>query len=144
MSRPKWVISLLLLVASAGCTTPGASGVTAPHSTPSVEASERAPIPDELVGDWESRKGTDPVILTLQESGAYRVKRGLARGMGAMAAVSVRQLDFFGGDPCPERGSYEWTIEGDTLTFTPLGEDECPGRAAVLDGLTYTRASDEQ
>ncbi len=144
MSRPKRGISLLLLVASAACSTPSAPSVTASHSTPSVEASERAPIPDELVGDWESQKGTDPVILTIQASGAYGVKRGVARGMGAMAAVNDRQLDFFGGDPCPERGSYEWTIEGDTLTFTPVGEDECPGRAAVLDGLTYTRATDAQ
>ncbi len=139
MSRPNGVMSLLLLVASAACSDPSAASVTASHSTPSVEASPRAPIPDELIGDWESRKGTDAVILTLQASGAYRVKRGVARGMGAMAAVGDRQLDFFGGDPCPERGSYEWTIEGETLTFTPVGEDECPGRVAVLDGLTYTR-----
>jgi hypothetical protein len=144
MSRATWVISLLLLVASAACGSPSAPSATTSHSTPSVEASARAPIPDELIGDWESRKGTDPVILTLQESGAYRVKRGLARAMGAMAAVGDRQLDFFGGDPCPERGSYEWAIEGDTLILTPVGEDECPGRAAVLDGLTYTRASDGQ
>jgi hypothetical protein len=142
MSRPASLIFLLLLVASAGCSNASTPSVAASHSTPSAEASERGPIPDELVGDWESRKGTDPVVLTLQESGAYRVKRGVAQGMGTMAAVSDRQLDFFGGDPCPERGSYEWTIEGDTLTFTPVGEDECPGRAAVLDGLTYTRVSD--
>ena len=95
---------MLLLVVGAACSTPSAPSVTASHSTPSAEASERAPIPNELVGDWDSQKGTDPVILTIQESGAYRVKRGLARGMGAMAAVGDRQLDFFGGDPCPERG----------------------------------------
>jgi hypothetical protein len=141
VSAVTWVICLLLLVLSAGCSAASTPSVE-PSPTPSAEASEAAPIPDELIGDWESRKGTDTVILTLQESGAYRVKRGVARGMGAMSAVNARQLDFFGGDPCPYRGSYEWTIEGETLTFTPLGEDECPGRAAVLDGLTYTRASD--
>jgi hypothetical protein len=143
VSRRKWVISLVLLVLGAGCSAASTPSVGS-SPTPSAEASEAVAIPDELIGDWESRKGTDPVVLTLMESGAYRVKRGLARGMGAMAAVNDRQLDFFGGDPCPERGSYEWTIEGDTLTFTAVGEDECPGRAAVLDGLTYTRAIDAQ
>jgi hypothetical protein len=115
----------------------------APSPTPSAEASEAVPIPDEFVGDWESRKGTDPVILTLGGNGYYPVKRGPAHGMGAMSVSNARQLDFFGGDPCPYRGSYEWTIEGETLTFTPVGEDECPGRAAVLDGLTYTCVSNE-
>jgi len=114
----------------------------APSPTPSAEASEAVPIPADLVGDWESQKGTDPVILTLRQNGSYSVKRGVARGMGAMRAANATQLDFYGGDPCPERGSYEWTIEGETLTFTPVGEDECPGRAAILKGLTYTRASD--
>ena len=108
--------------------------------TPSPEPSEAVPIPAELVGDWESQKGSDPVLLTLGANGYYSVKRGVARGMGAMTAANAGQLDFFGGDPCSDRGSYEWTLEGETLTFTPVGEDGCPGRAAVLKDLTYTRA----
>jgi hypothetical protein len=141
VSRLTRVIPLLLLVASAGCSAAN-SPSQGSSPTPSAEASDALPIPDELVGDWESRKGTDPVVLTLGGNGYYRVKRGPAHGMGAMSAANARQLDFFGGDPCPYRGSYEWTIEGETLTFTPLGEDACPGRAAVLDDLTYTRVSD--
>jgi len=141
VSRLTRLIPLLPLVASAGCSA-ASSPSRALSATPSAEASEALPIPDELVGDWQSQKGTDPVILTIGENGYYRVKRGPAHGMGAMSAANARQVDFFGGDPCPYRGSYEWTIEGETLTFTPVGEDECPGRAAVLDGLTYTRASE--
>jgi hypothetical protein len=48
-------------------------------------------------------------------------------------------LDFYGGDPCSGRGSYDWSTDGETLTFRLIGEDECPGRATVLDGYTYTR-----
>ena len=132
---------MLLLVLSTGCGAGSTPSVTS-SLTPSAEPSEAAAIPDELVGDWESQKGTDPVLLTLGANGYYRVKRGVARGMGAMRAANATQLDFFGGDPCSDRGSYEWTLDGETLTFTPVGEDGCPGRAAVLDGLTYTRASD--
>ena len=98
-------------------------------------------MPEELVGEWESQKGSDPVTLTLQESGSYVVMRGVATGRGAVSAsADGTQLDFFGGDPCSGRGSWEWSIEGATLDFTPVGEDECPGRTAVLDELIYTRA----
>jgi hypothetical protein len=141
VAQLKWVIPFLLQVLSAACTSSTPSVASSP--TPSAEASDAVPILDELIGDWESRKGTQTVLLTLRENGSYRVKRGLAQGMGTWRAASASQLDFLAGDPCPgRRGSYEWTIEGETLTFTPLGEDECSGRAAVLDGLTYTRASD--
>jgi hypothetical protein len=110
-------------------------------STPSEEASEGPAIPVELVGEWESQKGSDPVTLTLRESGSYIVMRGVATGRGAVSAsADGTQLDFFGGDPCSERGSYQWSVEGDTLDFIPVGEDGCPGRTAVLDELIYTRA----
>jgi hypothetical protein len=132
------VLLLMTVACSATSTQAVAPSQAIPTSSPSSEASGRAPIPEELLGEWESHKGTDPVLLTFQENGQYRVRRGYARGFGNMAAEGPR-LDFFGGDPCPDRGSYEWTVEGDTLTFTQVGEDACPGRAAVFVGLVYTR-----
>lgn len=85
-------------------------------------------------------KGTDPVVLTLLEMGSYRVQRGAAHGFGSVAlSADGMHLNFYGGDPCQERGSWQWSVEGDTLNFTSVGEDGCPGRTAVLDELTYTR-----
>jgi hypothetical protein len=135
---------LLLLVAIGACNaaTPysAAPSATSLTSTPSADKSDAAALPMELIGEWESQKGTDPVVLTLRESGSYHVRRGVAQGFGAVSAsAGGAQLDFFGGDPCQERGSYEWSVQGDTLTFTPIGEDGCPGRTAVLDNLTYSR-----
>jgi hypothetical protein len=136
-------VAAVLLVLAAGCSAGTTQGVATPQTIstglPSAEASEQAPIPEELLGDWESQKGTDPVVLTFLESGQYRVRRGYARGFGSMAADGKR-LEFFGGDPCLDRGSYEWSIQEGTLTFIPVGRDQCPGRAAVLDGLVYTRS----
>ena len=145
MHRFQRVAPVLLLLASGACgavSTPSvAPSQATPTSSPSAAASEGVAIPAELVGEWESQKGTDPVTLTLQESGSYVVMRGVATGRGAVtASADGTQLDFFGGDPCSGRGSWEWSIEGDTLDFTPVGEDECPGRTAVLDELIYTRA----
>jgi hypothetical protein len=111
VAQLKWVIPFLLQVLSAACTSSTPSVASSP--TPSAEASDAVPILDELIGDWESRKGTQTVLLTLRENGSYRVKRGLAQGMGTWRAASASQLDFLAGDPCPgRRGSYEWTIEG--------------------------------
>jgi len=137
----RWVIPMLLLAAacSSASTQSVAPSLSSPASTPSATASETAAIPDELVGDWESRKGSDSVLLTIRDNGTYLVLRVPAMGIGHMTAVDGTQLDFFGGDPCADRGSYEWSIEGETLTFIPVGEDECPGRAAVLDELPYAR-----
>jgi hypothetical protein len=135
-------VLLLLAVGACNTATPhsAAPSPTSQARSPSAESSDEAAIPNELLGEWESQKGTDPVVLTLRESGSYHVRRGVAQGFGAVSAsAGGAQLDFFGGDPCQERGSYEWSIQGDTLTFTPVGDEGCPGRAAVLDGLTYTR-----
>jgi hypothetical protein len=145
MRRLDRLTLVLLLLVTGACTTLSTQS-TAPSRTPadrspSAEASEGAAIPEELVGEWASQKGSDPVTLTLGESGSYVVTRGVATGRGAVTALADgSRLDFFGGDPCSGRGSYEWSIEGDALDFTPVGEDECPGRTAVLDELIYTRA----
>jgi hypothetical protein len=145
MQRLHRVLPLILLFAGAACSSTGTQSVApseaATTSTPSVEPSEGPALPQEVIGKWDSQKGSDPVTLTLQENGSYIVTRGVATGRGAVSASNDgAQLDFFGGDPCLGRGSWEWSIEGDTLDFTPIGEDECPGRTAVLDELIYTRA----
>lgn len=132
------------LLATALCVSACAAEASQSPTVPSgsaAEASEGPAIPEELLGEWESMKGTDPVTLTLQAAGSYRVTRGVANARGAVSAsADGTQLDFFGGDPCSERGTWEWSIEGDTLDFTPVGEDGCPGRTAILDELIYTRA----
>jgi hypothetical protein len=134
-------VLLLLAGACSASTQSGAPSLTPASNSTSAEASEGPAIPAELVGEWDSQKGTDPVTLTLREGGSYIVMRGVATGRGAVSAsADGTQLDFFGGDPCSGRGSWEWSVEGDTLDFTPVGEDECPGRTAVLDELIYTRA----
>ena len=145
MYRLQRVAPVLLLLASGACSAVSTQGLVPSQkpaaSSPSAEASEGAAIPAELLGEWDSQKGTDAVTLTLSESGSYVVRRGVATGRGAVSAsADGTQLEFFGGDPCSVRGSYEWSIEGDTLDFTPVGEDGCPGRTAVLDELIYTRA----
>jgi hypothetical protein len=143
MRRLPVVVPALILVASA-CSTAGPQSApavqTSPTSTSSAEASETAAVPDELVGEWEGQKGSDPVLLILQRDGSYFVRVIVPPHRGAFSAsADGTLLEFFGGYPCMDRGSYEWAVEGDTLTFTVVGEDQCPGRQSILDPLTFTR-----
>jgi hypothetical protein len=98
------------------------------------------PIPAELVGEWTTEIDGETWILTLQATGTYlvQIQRGAVSHDGAIS-VDGTTLNFFGGDPCSNRGSYDVSTEGETLTFRSIGDDRCPGRATVLDGHTYTR-----
>jgi hypothetical protein len=118
--------------------TPEPVGFPAPTASPSASAAP--PIPAELSGEWTTEIDVDTWKLTLQAGGSYLVQlqRGAVSHRGAIS-VDGNTLDFFGGDPCSDRGSYDWSTDGETLTFGLIGEDGCPGRATVLDGHTYTR-----
>lgn len=129
----------------AACTASNASTPTPeplgfPTPTASPSASAALPIPAELVGEWTTEIEGQTWIVTLQAAGAYLVQpqRGAGSHVGGIS-FDGNNLNFFGGDPCSNRGSYDWSTDGNTLTFRSIGGDECPGRATVLDGHTLTR-----
>ena len=54
--------------------------------------------------------------------------------------VDGNEIRFSDSDACPSGiGTYRWNVDGDSLTLTSIRPDECPNRAAVLDGFTFTR-----
>jgi hypothetical protein len=114
--------------------------VVLPSPTAISSASATIPIPAELVGEWITEIDGETWRVTLQATGAYLVQleESTVTHDGAISSDGST-LDFFGGDPCSNRGSYEWSMDGETLTFRSIGEDRCPGRATVLDGHVYTR-----
>jgi hypothetical protein len=142
----RWLqrITPVVLLATAACSAAStqivAPSPSSPASTPSAAASVRVEVPDELVGEWESQKGSDRVLLTLNKNGSYFARIIIPPHHGAFSvSADGTQLEFFGSYPCMDRGSYEWSIDGGKLTFTVVGEDECRGRQSILDPLTYTR-----
>ena len=42
------------------------------------------------------------------------------------------------GTLCEGSGTYQWAIDGDRLTLTPVDDDPCTGRSEVIIGYTYT------
>ena len=43
-----------------------------------------------------------------------------------------------GTNECPFEGAYQWTFDGENLTFALNGEDNCSPRKAATDGKTFT------
>lgn len=74
--------------------------------------------------------------LTLGKSYYSVVIVGLGGRSGKISVIGD-EIVFSHGEECQGTGTYNWSIEDEELTFAIQGVDDC-GRAAVLDGITYT------
>ncbi|HEY3428193.1 MAG TPA: hypothetical protein VGK83_05945 [Acidimicrobiia bacterium] len=115
-------------------TTTEAPATTATSTTAAADAA-----PPELEGTWRTDLGNgDRVALTLRRT-SYQISRGGNSGSGAIS-VEGDTIVFSGSTLCDGVGTYQWSIEGEALTFTAADAgDPCGGRRPVLDGVTYTR-----
>ena len=116
-----------------GC---GGKSVTTPVS-PSPTA--QSPAPRELQGSWGTilRGSGEQVTLTLSEGG-YQITRGSNQASGAISVPAADRIEFSRSTVCSGTGTYRWSLNGNALLFTLIGEP-CPGRSEVLDAYTYTK-----
>ena len=75
------------------------------------------------------------VILALGESN-YEIIRRRNNASGSIT-VQGDEIVFWPSTVCDGTGTYRWSLTGDSLTFTTLIRDGCPGRSEVLAGQTY-------
>lgn len=117
--------------------TTAAPVITAAPATTTTAAADAAP--PELEGVWQTDLGNgDRVQLNLRGND-YIITRGPNSGSGDIS-VDGGLIVFSGSNLCSGVGTYQWSVEGDSLTFTPTESgDPCSGRRPVLDGVTYTR-----
>lgn len=118
-------------------TTTGAVTTTSEATTTTSAAADAAP--PELAGRWETENQGERLILSFTGND-YTVQIP-ASGVNIAARISVEgnQIRFSGG-PNPGEGLYEWTVDGDTLTFTELEPpDQSNVRRGILIGFTFTR-----
>ena len=47
-------------------------------------------------------------------------------------------ITFAADPPCMDEASYEWTLDGETLTFEVSGQDHCRDRQAYLQDTVYS------
>lgn len=125
----------LFALTVAGC---GGSSATAPTATRSP-ATAQDPAPLELQAAWVTALGGtgEQVRLTLSGTG-YVIVRGPNRASGAIAVRGDR-IEFSQSTLCSGTGAYRWSLQGDSLLFTTLESEPCPGRGEVLNGQTYNR-----
>jgi hypothetical protein len=96
-----------------------------------------------MAGQWGTDLDTgdpqmDRVFITFNGT-RYSVSRGPNSSSG-LILVEGDRITFSDNNVCPGIGVYQWSIEGETLTFTMLDPpDQCNGRTPILDGITYTR-----
>lgn len=149
-------IVLIALVTTACSSTAGESSVTTAQpvastiATPTTEVptTTEAPIttttaadaaPPEMEGVWRTDLGNNDRVQLNLRGNDYIITRGPNSGSGDIS-VDGDLITFSGSTLCNGVGTYQWTVEGDSLTFTADDSgDPCSGRRPVLDGVTYTR-----
>lgn len=111
--------------------TPSASATESAEATasPSPEASEPAE-PRALVGTWRTTLGGAPLALTVTET-TYRIVRGSNAATGSVT-IDGDRIEFFDSSLCAGTGTYSWRITDGALTFFPVENEPCPGRAEAL------------
>jgi hypothetical protein len=138
----------LLSAVLAACAT-GAAPTAAPTASPSIAtpavtieptgtpAATLVPVPSQLLGRWRAEfAANDVAVLEITER-TYSIARE-SSGKGRLE-LDGDALLFSHGTLCTGDGRYAWTQTGETLHFESIGQDECPGRATSLDGVTYVR-----
>jgi hypothetical protein len=144
----------LLVLALAACTSPASQPPTTaatasptsvptasatPTVTPKPTASPRAPAPAELQGRWRTVINEhDKPVLTLDDF-HYTIER-LGIGTGS-TTVDGDQIVFYGSNLCQGEGTYRWSIDGETLTLSPVGPDPCENRADAIRNRPFSRMS---
>ena len=113
---------------------PTIAPTTAP--TEALASTPALPAPAELQGRWRAVIEAAPAVLTFAATDYTIVWRG---GGNGQIEVEGDEITFSGSLDCPGDGTYQWSIEGDTLHLEPVGTDACPFRAEWARKGPYTR-----
>lgn len=150
MVRPKSLFALCALtllpwLVLGGCggsevvdTTQPSTPIPSPPPPPPPPPPPSA-SPAAIQGSWVTTlSGTaERVTLTLGAT-SYQISRPPNQAEGTIS-VSGDRIEFSGSTVCAGTGPYRWTLTGNSLTFTAIGADACPGRSEVIAGYTYSR-----
>jgi hypothetical protein len=127
----------------------------APVTTAEVITTTSQPadaVPAELLGVWYVDEGAFGISRLILHGNTYT----MPPGAGGQISVTGELVQFSGDLTCPSlagadsvtlreaTGIYRWSVQGTTLTFTPVEPDDCSAREVALTKTPYTRNSDGQ
>lgn len=101
-------------------------------------AAAPAPAPPELQGTWTAVFRGQRATLTLRET-EYEFTWGVQPHVGTIS-VGGDQIEF-SSSSCDGSGIYRWLLTGNSLLFSAVERDPCPGRSEFFNNRTYTRSS---
>jgi hypothetical protein len=127
----------ILALGLASCTSVATASRT-PSPRPTATPRPTAPsVPSELRGVWSTTLSNGALLtLTLADTG-YEIKNDIETVRGGLR-VAGGEITFLRSGACDGVGTYRWSLTGGRLAFEPVGDDQCPGRAGVIVGHTYT------
>lgn len=116
------------------------STTTTTSTSPESEDDQESEVGEEaLIGAW-AHPDTGRTH-TFTADGEFSVSADgevLAEGTWTATPTTIEMVPESGAIACDESATYEWMIDGDTLTLTAVS-DECPDRKAGLDGVPRVR-----
>jgi len=135
------IVTLALSFGSlAACSSAPSAPPPATYTTTLVEADVPSEFPEDvrdlLLGTWELALGND---------NRYQVSKDgnlMLEGHYASTKDQIALTDEGGPAAClepgQETGTYKWSVNGQTLTLTPM-DDKCGGRSLVLTTHSLTK-----
>ena len=142
---------LLALTLAAGCdagpSRPGQQAAAATATPSATELPPDGPVPEAYRGLWESN-----LVTGGQSHGTWKLRIGedelellnpIAKSEAEYFPLHARAateegISFY-ADPDCQGASYQWSLEGEELTFTVVDRDPCGDRWDTLAGGTWHR-----
>lgn len=118
-------VGALVVIAMVVTTACGGSEPSVSGGSQGEGDARQASAPSAIDGDYFS--GGSVIRL---DAGAWTFVTGRLRWTG-IAEIGDGELALSGEQSCPDRGTYTWTAEGQTLTLAVV-DDPCPGRQVLL------------
>jgi hypothetical protein len=134
------VAAIALVTCGCDSSSPSANGGST-ASAPTTASAEPL-VPAVLQGSWRlvpTSAGRVTLVVRETEFSLWGPEHRLTAGLLGDDEV----LEFFPTDltdcESEDLARYRWTLEGDILSFTLMGEDPCRSRKRVLAGSTFER-----
>lgn len=147
LTKSRFLLSILVLLTASltACSVATPQATMNPIEAPAlatetlVPATSTQPPPQFPTGKFISVENPNNVYR-FEEDNTWSYYIGGLMGAKGTFRVEGDQWIEEGTSECPFSGTYQWTFEGETLTFSLIGNDNCTPRKEATDGQKFSLA----